>query len=317
LYGTAATLRRRWYAEHPASRQRLARPVVSIGNLRVGGSGKTPAVEHVARMLLARGKRPAILSRGYARRDVAPGVTIVSDPSRVIANLDAAGDEPLMLAQHLPGVPVLVGSDRYLCGERAEREFGATVHILDDGFQHVRLEREADLLLVGEDDLADKVLPAGWLREPLSNAACADAVLVTAGYTAAAERVGRVLGVDRRFLVTRTIGPPRMVATGDSVVVPSDNPVFAVAGIARPERFVSDLASAGWHVAGTLAFRDHHRFDAHDIDRIREEATSVRASIILTTEKDAVRLAVCDLRNLPLAAVPLAIAIDPEDGFAD
>jgi tetraacyldisaccharide 4'-kinase len=92
--------------------------------------------------------------------------------------------------------------------------------------------------------------------------------------------------------------------------------VFAVAGIARPERFFSDISSAGWRVAGTLAFRDHHRFDAHDLDRIREEAASARAAIVLTTEKDRVRLAACDLRGIPLAAVPLTIAIDPADAFA-
>jgi tetraacyldisaccharide 4'-kinase len=316
LYGAAATWRRGWYAAHPSRRKRLSRPVVSVGNLRVGGSGKTPAVQFIARLLAAKGKRPAILSRGSARREVAPGVTVVSDPSRVLAKLDQAGDEPLMLARSLPGVPVLVGADRFLCGQHAEREFGATVHILDDGFQHVQLERDVDLLLASEDDLADRVLPAGWLREPLANASRADAVLVTAGYAAAAERVGRALNVPRHFAVTRTIGPPRMIATGESVVVPSDDPVFAVAGIAKPERFFADLASAGWRVAGELAFRDHHRFDAHDVDRIREEATAVRAAIVLTTEKDATRLMAVDLRDLPAAAVPLSIAIDPADQFS-
>ena len=316
LYGTAVTWRRKWYAAHPSRQVHLTRPVVSVGNLRVGGSGKTPAVEYIARLLVANGKRPSILSRGYARRDVSPGVTVVSTPDRVVADVAQAGDEPLMLAKNLPGVPVLVGSDRFLSGRFAEREFGVAVHILDDGFQHVRLERDVDLLLVGEDDLHDRVLPAGWLREPLANAARADAVLVTAGYAAAAERVARALNVTRHFAVTRTLGPPRMIATGESVVVPTDDPVFAVAGIAKPARFFSDLESAGWHVAGKLAFRDHHRFDAHDVDRIREQATAVRASIVLTTEKDAARLAACDLRQLPLASVPLTIAVDPADQFA-
>ena len=191
LYGAAATWRRTWYAANPSRRKHLIRPVVSVGNLRVGGSGKTPVVDYIARLLLANGKRPSILSRGYARRDVSPGVTVVSTMDRVVAGVEQAGDEPLMLARNLPGVPVLVGSDRFLSGQFAEREFGVTVHILDDGFQHLRLERDVDLLLVSEDDLHDRVLPAGWLREPLASAARADAVLVTAGYAAAAERVGR------------------------------------------------------------------------------------------------------------------------------
>jgi len=106
-----------------------------------------------------------------------------------------------------------------------------------------------------------------------------------------------------------------MIATRDSVVVPSDDPVFAVAGIAKPERFFSDLGSAGWRVAGSLSFRDHHRYDAYDIERIAEEATAVRASIILTTEKDAARLTPADVRDLPLASVPLTVSIDPAAEF--
>jgi len=292
LYGAAVRWRRRWYAKNPSRQRHLSRPVISVGNLSVGGSGKTPIVEYLARLLTARGERPAILSRGYARREVPPGVTVVSDPSGVVGRLETAGDEPLMLARALPGVPVLVGGDRFLSGEVAEREFDVTVHILDDGFQHLSLGRDVDLLLVSEDDLGDRLLPTGRLREPLASAADADALLVTAGYAAAAERVGRALGVATTFLVTRTIGP-------------------------RPERFFSDLASAGWHVAGTIAFRDHHAFDAHDIERIAEQAKGVRAAIVLTTEKDAVRLAACDLRHLPLASVPLAVAIDPAERFAN
>ena len=291
--------------------------MISVGNLSVGGSGKTPVVEYLARLLAAKGERPAILSRGYARREVSPGVTVVSDPGGVVGRLETAGDEPLMLARALPGVPVLVGADRFLSGEVAERDFDVTVHILDDGYQHLSLGRDVDLLLVSEDDLNDRLLPTGRLREPLTSATDADALLVTAGYAAAADRIGRALGVETTFLVTRTIGPPRVVSTGDSVVVPSDDPVFAVAGIARPERFFSDLASAGWRVAGTIAFRDHHSFDAHDIERITEQAKDVRAAIVLTTEKDAVRLATCDLHDLPLAAVPLTVAIDPAERFAN
>src|SRR5262249_41962573 len=155
------------------------------------------------------------------------GVTVVSDGSRTVASLDSAGDEPLMLARALPAVPVLVCRDRYLAGVTAEQRFGATVHILDDGFQHVRLARDADLLLVSEDDLADDVLPAGALREPLANAVRADAIVVAAGYAAAAERVGRMLGVETAFLLSRRIAPPRLVASGETVVVPTNDPVFA------------------------------------------------------------------------------------------
>src|SRR5689334_1177147 len=186
------------------------RPVVSVGNLRVGGTGKTPVAEYIAALLVAGGHRPAVLTRGYARRRVRDGVTVVSDGTAVLADLDSAGDEPLMLARALPGTAVLVGADRYLSGVLAERRLGVTVHVMDDGFQHLELARDVDLLLASEDDLADRPLPAGRLRERLDAAAAADAALVTAGYDAAAERVGRALKVPTVFRVTRTIAPPRL-----------------------------------------------------------------------------------------------------------
>src|SRR5438046_3055884 len=128
----------------------------------------------------------------------------------------------------------------------AERRLGATVHVLDDGFQHFGLERDVDLLLVSEDDLNDRPLPAGRLREGLAAASKADAALVTAGYDTAAERIGRAIGVSTVFRVTRSIGAPRSVVTGDSVVVPTQSRVFVVAGIARPDQFAADIAAAGW-----------------------------------------------------------------------
>ena len=315
-YGVVAGWRRARYLRDPSSRRRLSRPVISVGNLGVGGSGKTPVVEHLARWLVTVGERPAILTRGYARRIAQDGVTVVSDASGVRATLDTAGDEPLMLARALPGVAVLVGADRYLSGRLAERRLGATVHILDDGFQHVQLHRDVDLLLVSEEDLDDRPLPLGRLRESLAAAQAADAALVTAGYDTAAERIGRGLNLSTVFRVTRAIAPPKaIVPPYESIVVPPTSRVFVVAGIAKPDRFVADVAAAGWEIAGTMTFRDHHPFSARDLDRIIAAATGARSSIVLTTEKDAVRLATLDLKAAPIAALPLVVGIEPEDRF--
>jgi tetraacyldisaccharide 4'-kinase len=315
-YAAAAAWRRRTYAADPARRRRLTRPVVSVGNLRVGGSGKTPLVEYIVRLLAARGERPAVLTRGYARRTPHDGVTVVSTGSAIVADLDSAGDEPLMLARALPGTPVLVGADRYLSGLVAERRLGATVHVMDDGFQHFELARDVDLLVVSEDDLVDRPLPAGRLRERLDAAAAADAALVTAGYDTAAERVGRALGLSRVFRVVRTIAAPRLVVQPrEPVVVPPNSRVFVVAGIARPDRFLTDVSAAGWDIAGAMTFRDHHRFDARDLKRIVDAAKAARSAIVLTTEKDAVRLAPFDLADLPIAAVPLVVGVEPEEKF--
>jgi len=317
-YAAAAAWRRSWYARDPSRRKRLARPVISVGNLRVGGSGKTPMVAYLARLLVERGERPAVLTRGYARRVVRDGVTVVSDGRTIRAGLDEAGDEPLMLARSLPGVAVLVGADRHLSGTLAERRLGATVHLLDDGFQHLALARDVDLLLVGEEDLNERALPGGRLREAIAAASVADAALVTAGYDTAAERIGRALSVPTVFRVTRAIGAPRMVAEPrDSVVVPPASRVFIATGIARPDRFIADAVAVGWDVKGTLTFRDHHPFDTRDVKRIAAAAKAVAASIVLTTEKDAVRFGVLPLGDLPIASVPLITAIEPSDRFAD
>lgn len=318
MYGAAAAWRRRWYVRDPRRRHYLQQPVISVGNLRVGGSGKTPMVEYIARLLLDEGERPAILTRGYARQRPLDGITVVSDGVDVRAPLAEAGDEPLMLARALPGAMVLVGASRYLSGRLAERKLGATVHILDDGFQHFELARDVDLLLASDDDLSDRPLPAGRLRERLSAAAEADAVLVTATYDSAAERIGRALQVPTVFRVTRTIGAPRMVAgSRESVVVPPESRVFVVAGIARPDRFEGDISSTGWQIAGMMTFRDHHPFTAHDVKKIAAAAQAARCAIVLTTEKDAVRLSACELGDLPIASVPLVFGVEHPERFRE
>lgn len=316
LYGAAASWRRRWYARDPARQRHLSRPVISVGNLRVGGSGKTPIVAHLARLLRARGEHPAILSRGYARTRPSSGVTVVSDGQRILTDLAAAGDEPLMLARALPGVPVLVGADRFLSGQLAEHQFGATVHLLDDGFQHVGLAREVDLVLVDEGDLSDRVLPMGRLREPLAHARVADAVLITAAETASAAAVARALEAPVWFRVTRSLGAPRYV-TGESGGPAPAGRVFAMAAIARPDRFFADLAAAGYHVTGVLAFGDHHAYTQRDADRVAARARASGTTTILTTEKDAVRIEHLDWRGLSVADVPLVVAVEPAAQFAE
>ncbi len=319
LYGAATRCRRQWYARDRSRRRRLVRPVVSIGNLRAGGAGKTPIVAAVAQQLLARGERPAILVRGYARRVAPDGVTVVSDGMRVLARLDTAGDEALMLARDLPGVSVLVGADRYLSGCLAERRFGATLHLLDDGFQHLALARDVDLLVVDEEDLSERLLPAGRLREPLAAAAAADALLTATADPAAIQRLKEQLGVATLFRVSRALGVPRLLQRPDGGLTPVSDPrltpactVFAAAGIARPQRFFDDLTAAGWRLAGTTVFPDHHPFSAADVDRIRRSARAAGAEAVLTTEKDGVRMERYATADVPIAVVPLHVRIESD-----
>jgi len=302
IYGAAA-VRRRDRAGVDADVRRLERAVVSVGNLSVGGAGKTPTVAAIARLLATRGERPAILSRGYARRNPEDGVTVVSDGRSVLVDVDRAGDEPLMLAQALRDIPVLVSADRYLSGRLAETHLGATIHVLDDGFQHLRLARDVDLLLVSGNDLDDRVLPAGRLREPLTVASAADALLVDAPDRYVVADIARKLGVVEAFRLVREVGDP------------PPTPLFAVAGIARPDRFFDELVDRGARVTGRLAFGDHHAYTTRDLIAIGSAARQSGAQAIVTTEKDAVRLPRV-IHSKPVVSIPLAIRFEP-DAFGD
>lgn len=303
LYGQAANARRRWYERHPEARRRLRQPVISVGNLSVGGTGKTPLVTQIARWLLAQGQRPAILTRGYRRRIPADGVTIVADGSRVLVDLDRAGDEPLMMARQLPGVIVCVGEDRHLAGVLAERALGATVHVLDDGFQHVQLARDFDILVTAAGEITKgRVLPLGRLREPMAAAARADYVVVVGADRETARTEAWELGIEAFSPATRKLNASAAAGAIEAV---------AVAGIGQPEQFFAMLREAGVALSGSLAFPDHHRYGERDIRRIQTSLETAAARVVMTTEKDAVRFAA--LRSLPFELITVPMLLDVED----
>ena len=318
VYGCAARFRRAWYGRHPSRRRHLAQPVISVGNLVVGGSGKTPVVAMLARLLVAAGERPAILSRGYGRARSGDGVVVVSDGHAVLVPTRQSGDEPQMLARSLPGVPVLVSADRHLAGSVAERTLGCTVHLLDDGFQHLQLARDVDLLVVSRIDLEERLLPSGRLREPLEAATVAHALLVFGSHEDANVLADR-LGVATMFrLGSRVEWPRRLEPRGAVLDKAAGRRVVAVAGIARPERFFADLRAAGWDVAREIVFRDHHWFSPSDLDAIARTAAEVQAGLVMTTEKDAVRLdgAAVTSAAIPWAWLPQQVGFEPPQAFA-
>lgn len=342
LYTTFLRARRAWYDRHPEARRRPRRPVVSVGNLRVGGSRKTPVVAAIASLLREMGERPAILSRGYARRCAYDGVVIVSDGVRIRADLDRAGDEPLMLARALPDVAVLVSPDRLLAARLAEIHLGATVHVLDDGFQHLAIARDVDVLLVSEDDLAERVLPRGRLREPIESARRADALVLIDGESSdaaalasrfgptrerrsagrdAGPTTGTDAGATKWFTLAKVNEAARLLEPMGQIVDPAggtrSSRVVLVSGIARPARFMTDVARRGWDVAETMVFRDHHRFTREDVGRMAETVRRVGADLVLTTEKDLVRLLPLRPLPIPVAWLPLHVRLDPPAAFRD
>ncbi|MGE0041626.1 MAG: tetraacyldisaccharide 4'-kinase [Vicinamibacterales bacterium] len=316
LYALAARARRRRFERRPGERRRLARPVISVGNLSVGGTGKTPLVIAITRALLAAGERPAVLSRGYGRAVAREGVVAVADRAGIRAGLDESGDEPLLIARAAPGAIVCVAEDRWLAGVLAERRLGATVHVLDDGFQHTRLARDLDILVTSPGEIAGgRVLPAGRLREGADAAARADLLVVVGAGVEAARQEAWTLGVHEAVGAARVPGAARMLDAGGGdpeALRRSGAPAVAVAGIAHPARFFEELRAAGWTIARELVFRDHHRFGAADLRRIGAAATGAGAALVITTEKDAIRLAAAGPLPCPVAAAPMTMACEPE-----
>jgi tetraacyldisaccharide 4'-kinase len=312
VYGGVVRLRRSWYARRPGQRALLPRPVISVGNIAVGGSGKTPVVAALANVLADAGHRPAILSRGYRRIGGSGDVVIVGDGRGALVPVEQSGDEPQMLARGTR-VPVIVCADRFRAGITAIERFNSTVLILDDGFQHLQLVRDVDLVVLSSADLVDRLLPAGRLREPLAAARAADAVLVY-GDADHAQLVAARAGVSQSFSVTRRVLPLQPLA--DSAPVPAARArVAAVAGIARPERFFDDLRQTH-DIAREFVYADHHWFTDADVREIEQRAREVGATAVATTAKDAVRL---DRRRsamtLPWAILPIDVSIEPGAEF--
>ena len=316
VYGALAEQRRRWYERRPEVRRRLRRPVVSVGALAVGGSGKTPIAADVATMLVSMGERPALLSRGYRRADPTDGVVVVSEWGVIKADFRQAGDEPFMLATRLADVSVLVAEDRYVAGRLAEERFGASVHLLDDGFQYLSLHRDVDLLVIGDGDLADpRTLPGGRLRELPETMSRADALVVEVPDGEPARALADRLGAGEAFHFVRTLGPPRDAADLHERDVPDGTRVLAVAGIAKPQSFVDDLRRLKFDVVDLIQVRDHHQYSRRDVSGIADRFASLGVDYVITTEKDLVRLQLYAPFAFPMLSVSLRVRVEPADRF--
>jgi len=285
--------------------QPLRWPVVSIGNLSVGGAGKTPLVICLARLLQREGYSPDILSRGYGRSQQT--VERV-DPAGIA---DRFGDEPLLIARST-GVPVYVGASRYEAGLLAESEPGGQgVHLLDDGFQHRQLARDLDIVVMHRSDLQQRLLPAGRLREPLASLRRAG-VVVLRQEDAELESTLRVhTRPECRFWrVRRTLALPSPVQRA-----------VAFCAVARPAEFFAGLAAVGAGVAEQMRFRDHHRYTMVDIDRLAELGRRVGCDAFVTTAKDEVKLDAAMRSRLnkvaPLRTAALTVEIEDEKAALD
>jgi tetraacyldisaccharide 4'-kinase len=303
LYGLGGALRNAGYDARvlPVRRVRGA-AVISVGNLRAGGSGKSPLALHLAGRLVELGHRPALLLRGYRGRMEHRGGA-VSDGAGPLVGADLAGDEAVVAARRLDGAIVRVGADR-VASARAAVDDGADAIVLDDGFQHRRIGRDLDLLLVAPEDLdpATARLPLGPLREPADSA----------------DRADLLVGLERDWQ-GRDDAPDVLIRYAPIGLVdrwwafePLDfrrgARVQLLAGVARPERFTETAKDAGFEVVGTSWFRDHHGFDERDIERVEGQARRAGAELMLTTEKDLARLEQLQT-SLPLRALRIDVRV--------
>ncbi len=325
LYELVVRLRVAAYETDYLKQKHLDATVISVGNLTLGGAGKTPMVEYVARYLRSEGHSVAVLTRGYARES--SGMRVLNDPMRdadakAAASYREFGDEPVMLARSIPDIPVIVNKRRFEAGRWAETRFGSEVLILDDAYQHLALSRDLNILLIDATDPLGgcEMLPFGRLREPLYGIKRADAIIITR-----ADRPfdqGQTQAIIKYFCGDRvpvmyfysTITGLRHLVTGE--VYQAGNfsgwNVAVTCGIGNPKAFAEDILQAGINIVSERFFGDHHSYEQGDLDRITREAQEAGADAIVTTEKDAVRLEGLTHGEVPVYAAQLELQSDDE-----
>jgi len=293
LYGAIVWLRNRCYDMQLFHSRKVDVPVISVGNMTAGGTGKTPFVEYLVRYLLARKKRVAVISRGYKRKS--RGLVVVSDGGSMLVNRSDAGDEPFQIAEKFPEAVVIVDERRLRAARESVEKYGVEVIVLDDGFQHRSLERDLDVVMVnGAESLQDlPMLPAGLRREPMQELGRADLVVISGPrsrddvpaqlkkYTSAP-----VVSAAARPILFRSL----LEKSRRTLEEMRGSSCMAFCGIGNPESFRRALESAGVRINQFVTFRDHHGYTAKDLEGIMKLYEGNPQQYLVTTEKDAVKL---------------------------
>jgi tetraacyldisaccharide 4'-kinase len=321
VYGAAVNIRSALYLSGIFKTQTVGVPVISVGNITTGGTGKTPLVGWIAGRLAERGHRVCVLTRGYRRANPSERV-VVSDGERIVADIEQSGDEAMMLARSLVGKAAVVCDANRVAGARwAIENLNPDVLILDDGFQHVRIGRDLDIVTLDATNPwgNGRLLPAGILREPIDSLSRADCIIVT--------RSGEAIeaGLQER-IKQATDAPTVRSTTVSSRITPLGSPeveadrealrqlpaVAAFCGIGNPNAFFQQLRAEGFDLRHTKVFRDHHKYSQTDIDRLTHRATDAGAHALITTAKDAVKLGSMRF-TLPCYVVEIEMQIQEAD----
>jgi len=322
IYRLIVSARNRLYDRQILKTVRLSRPVISVGNIAVGGTGKTPCVIWLAGMLKRRNFHPAVISRGYGGHSKHP-VNVVSDGQSILLDAGVSGDEPLMIARSLPDIPVVTGSRRELTGQAAIEQWGADVLICDDAFQHRRVHRDINIVLLdGGRPLGNgHLLPRGELRESSEGLKRADCLVLT--------RMDEAQPVDKRIAdmarrynipVFRAVHRFSEMIQPDGGILPlpdaiSGKKICAFCGIARPDSFSGLLSDAGAEILFLNAFPDHYVFSPFDLEELKQKFINLRADYLVTTEKDAMRLAAYPDFLKMVSVLRIQMEISPREAF--
>ena len=314
IYGATMAYRRKRYEAGKVHVVKNSVPVISIGNLALGGTGKTPTVAWILAKLLSKGRKPAVVSRGYGGRP--KDVMVVSDGEGSLMSAPPAADEAAMLARRYPDLPVLTGADRSLVAEKAAEEFGADVVVLDDGFQHLSLCRDMDVVLLrGDYPFGNgRVIPAGILREPVSALKRADAVLVTGECADRTRKEIQSLVGDIPIFTGRLEPDSLLDARGEKIGMPDElrgAKVVAVSGLGNPRGFEKMLESLNVELLAHHEYPDHAHYALADGVRLISSLKKTGADFILTTEKDAVKLSTL-LSKAPLRILRVMMKINED-----
>ena len=308
--------RRGWF-----SVSQLAAPVISVGNLTTGGTGKTPLVEWVCRTVVREtGKKTCVLTRGYGKANPQTQV-VVSDGNHVVAGEVKAGDEPYLLATGLLGIAAVISNpERISAGQWAIKNLGSEIFVLDDGFQHLRLARDLDIVTIDATNPwgGGSLLPYGRLREPRAGLSRADCIVITR--TEQVEDLVEIKDAVQRLAGAIPVFSSRMATSGihslDNAIVDKkgivSQPVAAFCGIGNPESFFNHLRREGYTLSFTRAFADHHNYNQADMARLVADAKASGATGLMTTAKDAIKLSTFEL-ELPCHVLDIQISIDDDD----
>lgn len=315
IYRMIVTARQALYQVGVFAVHEVGVPVISVGNLTTGGTGKTPLVEWIARELSSHGRKVCVLTRGYGRQDESKRV-IASDGRELLANVVDAGDEAFMLAERLFGVAaVICDADRISSARWAIENLGIDVFVLDDAYQHQKIARTLNILTIDASNPWGNgwTLPAGTLREPKSALARADCVIITRAEAKNAEALQQKI---QQMRPTTPILSSRMqfrgwreLQTNNPTTASSQIPVAAFCAIGNPDSFFSVVRSAGCQLVDTHTFRDHHSYTQRDLDELAQQAKAKGAQALVTTAKDAVKIRALDF-SLPCYVAEIEMVID-------